>query len=278
MAENLQLLKRRIKTAKNIAQIAKAMEMISASKIKKAQDAVTNNKPYSERIRELTERIALNVDFKKFSHPYLRLNSSDKKLLIVLSPDKGLCGSLNTNIYKRLLEVDTKNTSVITIGRRASLFLSKIGIEPLESLDAGSTLPSYSRVYYLVDLIHREYMQEKVSYVEILYPEFLSVFSQETTVKQLLPLSIPETDEGKLPYIFEPVAKELLSELLPYYLETSIYSVLLEAYTSEQAARMIAMQNAKNNAFDIADSLTLSYNKSRQEKITNEILDLNNAQ
>ena len=277
MAQNLQLLRRRIKTSKNIAQIAKAMEMISASKIKKAQEAVQNNKPYAQRILDFTTRVSRNTE-QKISHPYLETNDSEKKLIIAFSPDRGLCGGLNTSLSKLFLQIP-QDDYVITNGKRAGQFISKTGIQPVAAFDSGTTLPSYERVYQLVELINEYYLTKKVSKVEVIYPDFISFFTQTPTQKTILPLEIPSGESTSLSsYIFEPNAEKLLLELLPYYLEINIYSILLEAYTSEQAARMMAMQNAKNNALDIAEFLTLSYNKSRQEKITNEILDLNSGQ
>lgn len=282
MAQNLQLLKRRIKTASNIAQIAKAMEMISASKIKKAQNAVLNNKPYTEKIIALTNNILRHTNLTKFKHPYIEnaskeenLGQNNKRILIIITPDKGLCGSLNTNLYKKILEEDNGNTKIVALGKKATRFSQRLESEIIADYPAGSSLPDYSIVYNLIEVINEEFLSGKAAKVDILYTGFTSIFSQEPTVKTLLPIKIAH-DETELPYILEPNEEEILSDLLPYYLEVYLYNSLLEAYTSEQAARMVAMQNAKNNALDIAEYLTLSYNKSRQERITNEILSLAN--
>lgn len=276
MAQNLQLLRRRIKTSKNIAQIAKAMEMISASKIKKAQEAVQNNKPYAQKILDFTTRLSNNSE-KSFTHPYLTPNQSDKKLIIAFSPDRGLCGALNTNLAKAFLQIP-KDAYVIVNGKRASQFIAKIGITPIAVFDSGTTLPGYQRVYELVEMINEYFLTKKVGSVDVIYADFESFFTQTPTQKTVLPLQIPEGDIPPSSYIYEPNPELLLAEILPYYLEINLFSILLESYTSEQAARMLAMQNAKNNALDIAEFLTLSYNKFRQEKITNEILDLNSSQ
>lgn len=279
MAQNLQLLKRRIRTAKNIAQIAKAMEMVSASKIKKAQTAVINNKPYAERITKLTSSIMRNSDLSKFKHSYLKAPKSDKKLILVISPDKGLCGSLNTNLFKKILENDNKNNKLIIVGKKASIFSAKLDSEIVAEFPLGTSLPIYSTIYPILEIVNSEYASGKVSSFQVLFSEFNSIFQQSPNIKNALPIQqqTEEEEEKALPYTFEPNAAEMLNDLLPYYLEVLLYSALIEAYTSEQAARMIAMQNAKNNALDIADYLNLSYNKSRQEKITNELLDLSNT-
>lgn len=277
MAQNLQLLKRRIKTAKNVSQIAKAMEMMSASKIKRAQTTVENNKPYAKRIESLTGSLIQNTKKSKFKHPYIDGNNSSKKLLIAISPDRGLCGSLNTNLFKALMAQEDKNTILITIGNKFERFASRLDFEFLASFPMGTTLPRYSMVFELIKLIDEQYKTGNVSSVEILFAEFASFFEQKPKTHKILPLNtevVANNDE--LFHLFEPGPEKLLEALLPQYLEVALYSALLEAYTSEQAARMVAMQNAKTNAQDIASFLTLTYNKFRQEKITNEILDLGN--
>lgn len=274
MAQNLQILLRRKKTAQNIAQIARAMEMVSASKIKKAQSEVVANKPYADRITKLTSSIIRHVDPSQFTHPYILGNEAEKNLVLVVSPDKGLCGSLNTNLFKKILEVDNKNLKLIATGRKASMFSKRIEGELIAEFNIGTTLPPYRTVYQLIEIINNEYIGGHVSSFKILYTEFASIFTQAPVLKSILPIEMPSEELAPLPYIFEPKIQDLLSELLPYYLEVILYNCLIEAYTSEQAARMVAMQNAKNNALDIADYLTLIYNKSRQERITNELLTL----
>ena len=279
MPQNLQLLKRRIKTATNVSQIAKAMEMMSASKIKRAQNTVENNKPYAKRIESLTGSLLKNTQTAKFKHPYLNAPATSKKLLIAISPDRGLCGSLNTNLFKALTTLDNKDTTLITIGNKYERFASRLSFDFLASFPMGTTLPRYSIVYELVKLIDEQYKLGNVSSVEIVYAEFNSFFDQKPKVHKILPVDTDLiVDETDLFHLFEPAPIELLETLLPQYLEVALYSALLEAYTSEQAARMVAMQNAKTNANDIASYLTLAYNKSRQEKITSEILDLSNNQ
>jgi F-type H+-transporting ATPase subunit gamma len=284
MAENLFLLKRRIKTAKNIAQIAKAMEMVSASKIKKAQNIVEKNRAYSEKISTLTENIIRRADLKKFSHPYLTKSDSPKRLLLAFSPDKGLCGSLNTNLYKALIEKDLSTTSVVAVGRKMEMMNAKIASDLLASYHIGTSIPHYSVVYQLITLVTQFYEENPGATVEVLYTRFDSLLKQTITTTRLLPLTteIATSSENAeelddLPFLVEPDINSILTDLLPYYVEVKLYDLLMNSYTSEQAARMVAMQNAKNNAKDVAEFLTLTYNKNRQEKITNEILDLANT-
>ena len=279
MAQNLQLLKRRIKTSKNIAQIAKALEMIAAAKIKKAQNVSQNNKPYASAITQLTQNIISVKKDDKYTHPYLTERKVATNLLIVLSPDRGLCGSLNTNIYKKMLEVDSPNTKIVTVGKKAGYYASKLNAELLLAYPMGNTTPDYSMVYQLKTIIDDEIENNSINTVSILYPDFISLFTQTPVVQQLLPLEIEriKTNDSEDPAILEPGRRKILEELLPYYLEVQICNTLLSSFTSQQAAQMVAMQNAKNNAFDIAEYLNLVYNKSRQERITNEILDLSNS-
>lgn len=280
MAQNLQLLKRRIKTSQNIAQISKAMEMISASKIKRAQTQASNNKPYTERISSMVDRVVRNADTEKFIHPYITSNDSPTTLVIAISPDRGLCGSLNTNLFKKTQELENEKVKIVTVGKKIGHYSARFNFELLASYPMGNTLPDYSLVFQLKKLIDEGLENKEFSKVNLLYADFVSLFTQTPTIKTLLPFSmeqlgeLPDDDENSL---FEPGQEQLLTELLPYYLEVQLYNALLQAYTSEQAARMMAMQNAKKNAFDIADYLTLVYNKSRQERITNEILDLANS-
>lgn len=279
MAKNLQQLKRRIKTSRNVSQIAKAMEMMSASKIKRAQKKVENNKPYAQRIEALTSTLVKNIGTSNIKHPYIDGNKSEKKLIIAISPERGLCGSLNTNLFKKLLSVADSSTSLITVGKKIGAFAGKTKFDFIASFPMSTTIPSFSMVYDISKLVSEAFNSGTVGKVELLYAEFQSFFTQTPVVKSLLPINVSEFDKTQEYFhLFEPQSQEMLDLLLPQYLEVSIYSALIEAYTSEQAARMVAMQNAKNNANDMANYLSLVYNKTRQEKITNEILDLSNNQ
>lgn len=279
MAENLLLLKGRKNTAQNIAQIAKAMEMIAASKIKRAQSTVENHKPYAQKIQNLAFRLLSNIDPKQYKNPFLERNDSTKKLLIFVTPDRGLCGSLNTNLTKKFFDVDRDNTYVVTLGNRGERLASRLGYEIVASYPMGARLPDYSTTYQILKIIKEYYLSGKVGEVEFLFPEFNSIFSQVPTIQKLLPLQSPEkTSNSETTFTFEPNLKVLLDDLIPHLIEIKIYDVIAQSYTSEQAARMMAMQNAKSNALDVASYLTLLYNKSRQEKITNELLDISNSQ
>lgn len=280
MAENPQVIKKRIKTAVNISQIAKAMEMISASKIRKAERAVESNLPYAEKITYIVSRFLSNKDVLELKSPLLKKNTStSKKLIIAISPDKGLCGGLPAKLFEKLAEYGTRNNYLITIGKKAENYSAHYDFSLVASFQMGSLFPLYSFMYPILTLAKQYYIEKKVSEVLVIYSEFKNILIQRPVVYKLLPISPEENLQSKeLPYIFEMGIRNMIDELLPYYLEVKFYNALIQAFTSEQAARMVAMQNAKDNAFEITDYLTLHFNKLRQEKITNEILCLSNTQ
>ncbi|MGA2090543.1 MAG: ATP synthase F1 subunit gamma [Endomicrobiales bacterium] len=282
MAENLQVLKKRIKTSQNIAQIAKAMEMIAASKIKRAQAAVENNRPYAQKIAETVKNIMALSDVREFDHPYVRTRATGKKLMVVFSPDKGLCGGLPGNVFRALQNAITPETIVIAVGKKAGKFAARLGNPLAAAFTMGTSFPAYGTIYPVMEIINQQF-PDTVTQVDILYTEFKSMLSQTPVVYPLLPVVAPmpaHAPAGNQPgisYLFEPSPAAVLRDLLPRYVEAKLYSAMIQAFTSEQAARMIAMQNAKDNALDISDHLTNRYNRSRQERITNEILDLANG-
>lgn len=273
---NLLILKRRIKTAQNVSKTTKAMQMIAASKLKKAQDAALSARPYVEKLTNLSNGISKKVDIEDINEYMKKQTDGPEKLLLIIAPDKGLCGGLVTNLARELLQYtkENKNISCISVGKKANGIVNISGRQPIASFDFGTTLPSYDMVYPIMAIIDDYFLNKKTSEVYILNSNFQSIFSQIPSIKKLLPVEF-ETDEknnGKT--LLEPSAVELLPGLIRHYLEMGVYQALLESYLSEQSARMLAMQNATDNAKEIIEDLKLLYNKSRQEKITNEILDI----
>lgn len=273
---NLLSLKRRIKTAQNVSKTTRAMQMISASKLKKAQEAALSARPYVEKLTEISTTISQRVDPDNLNDYMKNLSDSDEKLMIIISPDKGLCGGLNTNLAREAINFyrENKKTTFITIGKKANGIVNLMGGNAIASFDIGTTLPSYDLVYPVMKIVDDYFLNKKVSDVYILNTNFLSLFSQKPINKRLLPAVFEATEESNSDTIFEPSASELLPGLIRHYLELSVYQSMLENYLSEQAARMLAMQNATNNAKDIIEELKLLYNKQRQERITNELLDI----
>ena len=279
MAGNLKELKSRIKTARNISQIAKAMEMISASKIRKAKQSVENNRPYTEKLVDVLEKILYGVDISLIDSTYVRPKTAGKKMIIAVSPDRGLCGALVENITRKLESFNPSEYMVIAVGKKIERYAAKHGFDVKASFSMGARLPRYDFIYPILEVMDKLYLGGEVSEVSVLYADFKTIFTNVPVITKLLPVSLG-VEAGSIPtsgYKYEPLAGELLENIIPYYTEVRLYNCLLNAYTSEQAARMVAMQNAKNNALDITEFFTLSYNKLRQEKITNEILDITNV-
>lgn len=269
-------LKRRIQTAQNVSKTTNALQMIAASKLKRAQNAALSSRPYIERLTNLSQALVLKIE-KENLHSYMIENESDKTLSIVLSPDKGLCGSLVTNLTKEVLLSENKNTKYIVIGKKIDSTLLRLNKEIIASFAFGTTLPSFDIVYPILQLVDDYFLNGKVSKVNLISAKFESIFAQRTSTQELLPIKLTNQQNILETTLFEPKAEELLPDILRHYLEMSIYHNILETYASEQAARMIAMKNATDNAKEVIDELWLEYNKGRQEKITNEILDIGGA-
>lgn len=273
---NLLTLKRRIRTAQNVSKTTKAMQMIAASKLKRAEAAALAGRPYVDKLTSIVSGISQKVD-KEDLDSYMRiLTDKNEKLLVFIAPDKGLCGGLNTNLSRELLVFMRGGIAIsfVTVGKKASGIVNFLGGKTQASFDFGTTLPSYDAVYPIMTLIDENFLSKKVSEVYILNSKFNSVFSQTPIIKKLLPATFGDGQRRQEQALVEPSSEALLPGLIRHYLEMSIYQSLLESYLSEQAARMLAMQNATDNAKDIIEELRLLYNKTRQEKITNEILDI----
>jgi F-type H+-transporting ATPase subunit gamma len=279
MVQSLQQLKKRIKTSNSIAQIAKAMEMIAASKIRKAQDYVEKHNPYARKIKYMVQRILTDKDLydriiEKFSK-----ERKGKRLIYIISPDKGLCGGLVVNLFKKVSFYVQFNDYIVAIGKKSANDATRYSYNVLASFGMGTSFPKHDDIYPIIDIAKKLYISGEVTKVSVIYTEFKSMLVQEPVIDEILPIKPDRSfKENKMDYIFEPNPQQVLEDLLPYYFEVEFYSAFMNAYASEQAARMTAMKYAKDNANDIAASLTNIYNKSRQEKITNEILDLANGQ
>ncbi len=252
--------------------------MIAASKLNRAQIAALSSRPFVEEITFLTKRVAHKID-EDHKHKYMKGSQNPKTLVIVFAPDKGLCGALVTNIIRQVLsfESENKNLFFITVGKKAEQNLSSKNL--IASFDSGTILPSFDQVFPLIKLIDQEYLGGNIGKVKVIYTDFKSIFSQIPRVVDLLPIKLEEElQKGEEEsYLFEPEATKILPFLLRQYIEMNLYQFFLENYLSFQAAQMIAMQNATENAKELINALQLLYNKSRQERITNEILDISSG-
>ncbi|QQG40497.1 MAG: ATP synthase F1 subunit gamma [Candidatus Levyibacteriota bacterium] len=276
------ILKRRITAAQNVSKTTKAMQMIAASKMKRAQDATLASRPYVQSLTALSAQLAKYTGSDETSHPYLKQRSlTNKTLVIVLSPDKGLCGGLITNLLREFLRYGKtqQNVAFITVGKKLEMQVTHQKKEIIASFVFGNTTPTFDMVFPVTRIIENYYLSGKVDNVKIIGTHFTSIFTQTPKITTILPLQVPqeEKEEAKNPYIFEPDQKTLMTPLLNHYLEMAVYQHFLESFVSEQAARMISMQNATDNANSIIEDLKLEYNKTRQAKITNEILDITGA-
>lgn len=274
-------LRRRIRSASNVAKATRAMQMIAASHLRKAQLATLASRPYVQKLTELARELSAKAPEPNV-HPYITpVSDNGKTLVIVLSPDKGLCGGLVTNLLREFLSFEKENPDAeyIVMGKKLENQVIRLKHEVLATFVFGTTLPRFDAVYPIAKLINDQYLSEKVSRVKVLYTDFNSVFSQTPKVVDLLPITLPEaTDEkntgDESVMLYEPSIRDILPTLLSHYLEMSLYQFLLESFLSEQAARMVSMQNATNNAKDIIEGFKLEYNKTRQANITSELLDI----
>lgn len=279
---NILSLKRRINAAQNVSKTTKAMQMIAASKLKRAQNATLASRPYSEKLTLLLQNITSKIE-EKIRHTYMKTpKNAEKNLFIIFAPDKGLCGGLIGNIADEIFTYNSKspNDIYLTVGKKIEKYPSSLNQKITASFKFGTTLPSFDMVFPITDIINDYFLNGKVKSVKILYSKFINVFSQKQQTINLLPVEIlPEENSKKSESvtIFDPSPQDLLPNLLKHYLETIIFQLLLESYACEQGARMFAMQNATTNAIEITKELKLEYNKARQEKITNEILDIGSA-
>lgn len=277
---NLLSLKRRIKAAGNVSKTTRAMQMIAISKLKKAQDATVSGRPYMEKLSAISKNIAGKLD-GKYVHEYMKKIDNKKSLVLVLSPDKGLCGGLVTNLIREVINFDTQNkeSSYLTVGKKTEATVAHLKKELVASFKFGTSLPTFDMVLPIVKIIDEYFLGKKVGSVKIISTNFLSVFAQRPKITNILPIEFPKEETSAIiPFtLFEPEPQKLLPPLLRHFLEMTIYQNLLESFASEQGARMVAMQNATDNALEIVQILKLAYNKGRQEKITNEILDIGGA-
>jgi len=272
---SIRILRRRIKSAKNIAQITKAMELVAASKMKKAQLAAVSGKLYAQKIYEMVIRSSGSVDMS--IHPYLTKPQvlTGKRLVILISTNKGLCGGLNSNLFRFYIRTFPVHSSVdtISIGKKGAETVVRLGGKLLADF---STPPFIGSVPALTELFTKEYLQGSYDGVDIISNEFKSALQQHPRIKTILPLTISAVDT--VPAIqeslIEPSKKEVFDALLPHYIENQLRDAILQSEASEHSARMVAMRNATDNALALIDELTLIYNKERQAKITYEIADL----
>lgn len=283
---NTRDIRRRIKSVKNTAQITKAMQMVAASKMRKAQQAAINGRPYAELLSRVIVSLRNRVD--PSLHPLLERREIKNELVILLSTDKGLCGALNTNLFREAVALNAETTQFISVGRKGTQFLARtkrkmIADFPLS--DQPGFLESKNISKFAID----KFLSGEVDKVSVLYPRFINTLSQEPALFQLLPIASVEelglgdvqetsTQESDGGILFEPNPESVLDAIMPYYVHYELFQFTLAARASEHSARMVAMKNATDNAKTLVKDLTLEYNKIRQASITTEILEISTAQ
>jgi F-type H+-transporting ATPase subunit gamma len=276
---NLKSIRKRITSVKNTRQITKAMKMVSAAKLRRAQDKVLAARPYAEKLEEVLVRLSSTGGAT--DHPLARKEKSEKALLIVVSSDRGLCGGFNANICKAAEAFIRENSSryteisLLTIGRKGYEFLRKRASIRKNYSNILSTL-SYQEASLIGQELIAGYLADDYDVVYLLYNAFKSVMSQDITLKQLLPIEPPQgPDEEFSPEaIYEPSKEELLAELFPKNIEVQLFHAMLESIASEHGARMTAMDSASKNASEMIAKLTLQYNRARQAVITTELMEI----
>lgn len=280
MANNTRQIRRQIKSIKNTAKITRAMEMISAVKMQKTQAQALASRAYSLAALDMIEKLALGIEAQE--HIFFAARPVKNIGIIVMSSNRGLCGSLNGSILKTVLNYEKEALSAnpnaaanyITMGKKARDGLARLGkniiADFLKPDVALNSLPAIS----LVDLAVSEFSKNKLDKIVMIFPEAISALAQKPAVKKLLPLSLEKMAENPVSYIFEPSRKQILDQAVNRVLEIEIYQALLETNASEHAARMVAMKNATDNAKDLIDDLSLFYNRTRQAAITQEVSEI----
>jgi F-type H+-transporting ATPase subunit gamma len=286
---NLLDIRRRIKSVKNTQQITKAMKMVSAAKLKRAQDRVITARPFANKMTEVLGELAKRTD-EDFHHPLLDLRGDQRYLLVLITADKGLCGAFNTNLTKAaqtfMRENPGKTIELLAIGRKGrDFFRYRHAVIAGEYIGlTGKGRVEFSEALEVArDVIKRYTEDAGIDKVFLIYNEFKSVLSQRVVLEQLLPVSRPKVEEAEakpqqavtlVDYIYEQPPEEMFGRLLPRLIETQLFRALLESVASEHGARMTAMDSASKNASELIDTLTLNMNRVRQAAITNEIIEV----
>ena len=270
-------IRRRIGAVRNIKQITRAMQFVAASKLKRAQDSTLASRPYSDKLEEILADLAAVLGGE--DHPLLATRDSDRRLIVLITTDRGLAGPLNTNTIRfaaREITEHSGDLAVVTVGRKGRDAMRRARV-PLEAHFSGyGDRPTFADVLPLARLVTDDYLAGTYGRIDIIYSHFVSTLVQRPTLSQLLPIR-PAEDTVGIPggqFLFEPNAATVLEMVLPRYVATRLYQAVLEAKASEESSRMVAMKNATENAEELIEDLTLVYNKVRQANITREMIEI----
>ena len=277
---NLKEIRNRIASVSSTMQITSAMKMVSAAKLKKATDAISRMRPYSDKLTELIQNLSSSFESGDNDNSYVKVRPVNKILLVAITSNRGLCGGFNSNIIKVVKEIFNKNQDkkieILSIGKKGTDLLSK-KYKVISSHDDVFDNLNYENSSLIADLIMKAFSKEEYDYIQLLYNRFKNAATQIVTKESYLPI-VPEynSDEKKslVDYIYEPSQEKIINELLPKALKTQLLKSLKDSFASEHGARMTAMHKATDNAGELRDQLKLTYNQARQASITNEILEI----
>lgn len=277
---SLKTIKKRIGSVKNTSQITKAMKMVSAAKLRRAQEAVVAARPYADKMMQVLSSLAAREEAE--AHPLLMERGKERALVVLLTADRGLCGGFNANVSKaaeRFIRSNTEGFAAIDlliIGRKGKEYLKSRGLNVAKVYENITGSISYSTASLIGQEVVNWYVEEKYDAVYMVYNAFRSAISQDVTVTKLLPIVPKQVDEGShvAEYIYEPSRGEVLKEIMPKHIEVQIFRALLESVASEHGARMSAMDSASKNAKEMIGKLTLQYNRARQAAITKELMEI----
>ena len=273
----------KIKSVENTKKITKAMEMVAASKMRKAQERMRAARPYADKVRQITGN--LSKANPEYTHPFMRANEEARTTgFVVVTTDKGLCGGLNTNVLRAVtnqlkeLQAGGKSAEVVAIGNKGLGFMNRVGAKVVSSVTGLGDTPHLEKLIGPAKVLLDAYAEGRLDAVYLCYTKFINTMKQEAVVEQLLPLSASELQDGAKgkdwDYLYEPDAPSVIDDLLVRYVEALIYQAVAENMASEQSARMVAMKAATDNAGNVIDELKLVYNKTRQAGITKELSEI----
>ncbi len=272
----------KIKSVENTKKITKAMEMVAASKMRKAQERMRSARPYAEKVRQIAGN--LSKANPEYTHPFMQINDAKTAGFVVVTTDKGLCGGLNTNVLRAVttqlkdLQAQGMNAEAVAIGNKGLSFLNRIGAKVVSSVTGLGDTPHLEKLIGPVKVLLDAYTEGRINAVYLCYTKFINTMKQESVIEQLLPLNAGTLQNGAggrdWDYIYEPDAATVIDELLLRYVEAQVYQAVAENMASEQSARMVAMKAATDNAGSVIGELKLVYNKTRQAAITKELSEI----
>jgi len=272
----------KIKSVENTKKITKAMEMVAASKMRKAQERMRSARPYAEKVRQITGN--LSRANPEYTHAFMQTNDAKTAGFVVVTTDKGLCGGLNTNVLRavtselKALQAKGQDAQVVAIGNKGLGFMNRIGAKVVSSVTGLGDTPHLEKLIGPVKVLLDAYTEGRVNAVYVCYTKFINTMKQESVIEQLLPLNagtLQDNAGGRdWDYIYEPDAAAVIDELLLRYVEAQVYQAVAENMASEQSARMVAMKAATDNAGSVIGELKLVYNKTRQAAITKELSEI----